>query len=199
METLTIFMSDKEIMNYIMEIRNVGFDQIRLPGGTDKNFNHYSGIVVFRKNPENKETYFLGVPYNSNFYKTQKEDRSRKVEGESVLQTARRELFEETGLVVEEEDLKEIPSARFVGKKYNKEGDRIDHIKYFFLCPKVSGNLAEFGHAGNPIEGETGSPIWIPGKLFKQVLSLKHQNAFNKALELMAQDKDLYLAITHLL
>jgi len=188
-------MSEKEILSQIGLLRNQGFDQIKLPGGTSKNGEHYCGLVVCFFDKENKTTYFLGLPYNSNFHKTNNENVSSKVLGESPQATARRELMEETGYFVEKDDLVLIDKAKKVlgGKIPGTE-----HVKYFFLVEEFNGNPFEF-KGENPIDGETSAPIWIPANLFSQLLWGGHQYAFREALNLLMSDKNIYESCSNLL
>jgi ADP-ribose pyrophosphatase YjhB (NUDIX family) len=174
--------SEKEILSQIGALRNQGFNQIKLPGGTSKGGEHYSGLILFHFDKNTKKSYFLGLPYNPNFYKNNQENIATKLAGETPADTARRELVEETGYFVELEDLIEISNAI---KKLPGKIPGTFHIKYFYLVEEFSGAVFEF-YGGNPIDAETAAPLWIPAALFKQVLWIGHQEALKGALEILS-------------
>lgn len=173
-------------------LKTMGYTEIRFPGGTDKNYNHFSGVIIYKYKPELKKMFFLIVPYNPDFYKTQSENRSRKPDQENPEDTAVREVFEETGLVVPQDNLIEVEEARFIGKKNSGTGR---HTKYWFLANEFTGIPAKF-EAGNLIEAETASPFWIEGSILKDNLSKKHMMAFEKGINYLAsKDKNLCMAL----
>ncbi|GAE37467.1 phosphohydrolase [Halalkalibacter akibai JCM 9157] len=62
--------------------------------------------------------------------------------GETVQDTAKREVYEETGLVLEEMELFGIYS----GPKYDKtfsNGDQVSLVQTLFICKRYSGDLIE--------------------------------------------------------
>ncbi len=186
------FLTKPELELVLERLKLMGYTEIRFPGGTDKNYDHYSGVVIYKYNPEKKKVYFLCVPYNPIFYKTQKEDRNRKPTEEGPRRTAIREVYEETGLIISRDDLVELTGAKFAGKKHVGDGD---HIKYFFIIEKYTGIPAQF-EGGNLIEAETASPLWIEGSVLAEVISKKHKKAFSEAVRNLAgKDRDLCMAM----
>lgn len=97
----------KEVaLSLIRQFRLQGFNQIRTSGGSSYDEEYYSAVFIPQYDEESKQVFFLGLPYNSSFYKDNESNGHTKKEGESPTETARREVLEETGLLVEESDLK---------------------------------------------------------------------------------------------
>jgi 8-oxo-dGTP pyrophosphatase MutT (NUDIX family) len=76
----------------------------------------------------------------------------RMEEGETELQTARRELFEETGLSAQDKDFSEFPENDYVADIKRKSGEINTYSIKFFICYKYSGELKE---------NEENIPEWI--------------------------------------
>jgi len=173
----------KEVaLSLIRQFRLQGFNQIRTSGGSSYDEEYYSAVFIPQYDKESKQVFFLGLPYNSSFYKDESNGHTKK-EGESPTETARREVLEETGLLVEESDLKlvyysSVPNRKDVTKK---------HTKYFYLVDNFKGTLYDFSDKPNPIDNETSTPIWIPANLFREILFEGHQKALRKTTEELRQ------------
>ncbi len=180
-----------ELKSKLKAMNEQGFTQIKLPGGTSRDRQHYSGLIIPYYNFEDKMTYFSGLPYNPNFHKNGTENVDNKKEGETPLQTAIREGMEEIGLIFKPEDLEEVLSA-MVKIKDRVNPELILHIKHFFVAKSFSGEAFEF-EGPNPIDHETAAPIWIPAPIFKEILWKGHQPAFNASFsEILCTDGDIY-------
>lgn len=186
------FISEGYLLSKIEEFRSLGFDEIRIPGGSSLGEEHYSGVFLFVCDEASKKLFFLGVPYNSSYFKNGSGNSHTKKAGETPAETARRELFEETGLLVEEKDLN-LSYSYSVQDRHDKKKL---HTKYFFLTKEFQGTLSDFAIRPNPIDNETASPLWIPASLFKDLLYRGHQAAFKKACDfLKLESADLYYAL----
>lgn len=189
-------LSAGELTSKLQAMKNDGFTQIKLPGGTSRDRQHYSGVIIPYYNPENRITYFLGLPYNPEFHKSGKEDNGNKKEGENPFQTAIREVMEETGLILTLEDFDEMKEVTVVvHDKINPE--LVLHTKHFFIAHNFSGEIFQFDGA-NPIDEETSAPIWIPARMFKEILWGGHQKAFQVSLEILAADRNILMSILDL-
>lgn len=189
-----LFESIEFILSKIAELIILGFDQIRIPGGSSKDESHYSGIFFYCYDKKTKEIYFLGVPYNSSHWRGNDSNGHTKKYNENSLETACREGFEETGYVVKEEDLVLVSSYSIPDRKDKTK----THTKYFYATDKFSGHLHDFDGA-NLIDKETAAPMWISSKTFKNVLYGGHQKAFLQAIEyLKNQSADLYYALENI-
>lgn len=73
-------------------------------------------------------------------------------EGESLQETAVREFKEETGLIVEKEDLQEFPHNEYTADIQRKDGTTKRFTMHIFLASKWEGSLKN--------TGET-TPEWI--------------------------------------
>lgn len=62
--------------------------------------------------------------------------------GESILDTARREVYEEMGLSIEESQLFGIYSGPHYDKTFSN-GDQVSLVQVLFICNRYSGNLVE--------------------------------------------------------
>ena len=191
-------LSDLDLIDKIESLKKEGFTQIKLPGGTSKNRKHYSGAVIPHYVSETKKIYFLGLPYDPKFYKTQNDAGfDKKVDGEIPEQTAIREVVEETGLFLNLEDLKELQYAKKL--IFDKvETKKVIHTKHFFLAKSFTGSVFEFP-GGNPIDGETAAPLWLPAELFNKELWAGHQKAFKESLKILAENRETYLSIVGLM
>jgi len=186
------FLDVESLLLKIKEFRSLGFDEIRIPGGSSLGEEHYSGVFIFACDHTKKQLFFLGVPYNSSFYKNGNNSNHTKKAGELPTETARRELFEETGLLVEEGDLNLVFSYSIPDRH-----DKMKmHHKNFYLTNKFLGTLSDFDTRPNPIDNETGSPLWIPASLFKGLLYKGHQQAFQSVCDsLKLESADFYYAL----
>lgn len=189
----------ENVLEALEAFKTQGFDRIHIPGGTSKDGKHYAGVFLFYHDREEKEIYFIGVPYNSNFHKTEDANGHTKKLGETPEQTAIRETQEETGLLIDKESLDKIDHYAVPSK--NNPGEM--HNKHFYLTSQFRGGLFDFQGKPNNIDAETGSPIWIPLSLFSKVLFgakprpgkhgfYGHRNSLEKALLSLMADRDMY-------
>lgn len=167
----------------IRQFRLQDFDQIRTSGGSSYDEEYYSAVFIAQHDKQSKQVFFLGLPYNSSFYKDNESNGHTKKDGESPTETARREVLEETGLLIEESDLKLV----YYSSVSNRKDVTKKHTKYFYLVDNFKGTLYDFSDKPNPIDNETSTPIWIPASLFREVLFEGHQKAFRKAIEELRQ------------
>lgn len=169
-----------------------GYDRIHMPGGTSVEGNHFSGVLPYWYNPEDKHVYFVGVPYASQAYKKELEiagqfPRSQKPFGESPEATACRETFEEIGVKVNPLNLTQV---HYQEKDDNRNpGKGLLHRMYYFMVniAKGSGELSSFD-GPNPIDPETLAPVLFRADVYAEVLFAKHDDAFYKALGALAMD-----------
>lgn len=168
-------------------LSTMGYTEIRFPGGTDKNGDHYSGVVIYKYDQTNKKVYFLVVPYDPESHKKNPDQISRKPRYETPLGTAIREIFEETALTVKLKDFTELKDIRHSVKKHYSKHQQ--HLKYFFITAKYTGTLPKF-EGGNPIDPETASPLWIEGKDLSKIICRKHYLAFQAGLKYLAMNKE---------
>jgi len=167
------------------------FDQIRFPGGTSKEGDHFCCAITYKYVPETKKVMFLVVPYNSEAHKTQRNHvvDTSKNENESPEETLIRESFEETGLVPK--IFKEMHYIRKTGPNRSKPGEL--HTKMYFLVEEAEGKLLEFsGH--NPIDPETAAPIWMEYKELYARLFPGHIKALDAAVKILRMDKHCCMA-----
>ncbi len=179
------------ILEKILELKEEGYDRINTPGGTSKDGNDYSGIIGYHWSTIFNKFYFVGVPYNSTFYKTQQKNDDRKAANETPIDTACREFFEETGKKIDNPgDLIYLYSKDVPDKRPEMQGKM--HRKHFYMIniDKCSGELHTFEGA-NPIDGETAAPILMPVDLFQKVLFGGHQDAYKKACEKLSEDREI--------
>lgn len=187
--------SDEFVLSEINKLKTLGYDQIRTPGGSELKEVHYSGVFLYTYNIEKKQFFFLGVPYDSDFYLNHKSNGHTKKEDESPTQTARREVYEETGLLVDEGDLDLILSYSV---KHRTDETKL-HQKFFYMTSKFNGTLSNFLDQPNPIDNETSTPIWMSAKLFKKVLYYGHQQAFKRAVEMLRLvNAEYYYALSNI-
>ena len=192
---IQLITSDELAFSEIKEFARVGFLEIRISGGSSKDESHYSGVFLYFYDKESKKMYFLCVTYDPMFYKKHDTNGHTKKIGETKKETARRELYEETGLLVEEEDL-ELALTYSIK---DRRDETKTHTKCFYFTDKYSGTLSDFGYTPNPIDGETSTPFWLPAKVFKKVLYVGHQQAFKAVMEhLMAMNLEYYYALCDL-
>lgn len=189
-----LFENAEFILSKIGELLKLSFDQIRTAGGSSKSEEHYSGVFIYSYDKVSKILYFLGVPYNSNHWRENGSNGHTKKNDETPKETGCRECFEETGLVIKEDDLVLIFSYAIPDRKDQTK----EHTKYFFLTDHFTGHLHDFEGA-NLIDKETAAPMWIPAKTFKTVLYGGHQKAFMETIKyLKNQSAELYYALEDL-
>lgn len=184
----------KQMLSYLKEN---GYDRVHISGGTSLDGSHYGGIIGYEYDVETKEFYFVGLPYNSTFHRHGDDSSHTKKPGESPKDTAIREFFEETGLKAKPEDLIEVLSYSVKDNRTGMEGKK--HEKHFFIVDikKCSGELASF-EGPNPIDGETAAPILIPAQLFAELLFGGHQQALQKAITTLSENRDYAFALMNL-
>lgn len=187
---------ENKIREKLSGFKNLGFDRIHLPGGTSKSGDYYSGVVPYHYDTETKEFYFLGLPYDSKYHESGDENGHTKKFGETPLATAVRELMEETALQVTEEKMEKLYSDS-IRDRYIL--DKIFHRHYFF-CSIDENNGGVFTFEGrNPIDGETGAPIWIPAKMIKKTFFHGHYKAIKKTINfLMSQNNEYAFALMNI-
>lgn len=179
------------IKQMIACLKEKGYDRVHTSGGTSLDGSHYAGIIGYDYDNSTKEFSFVGLPYNSIYHRSHDEDESNhtKRAGETPMDTAIREFFEETGLKAKPEDLVSILDYSIKDNRPGKEGQK--HHKHFYMVniKKCSGELASF-EGPNPIDGETAAPILMPASLFSELLFIGHQQAFKKAVEKLSENRD---------
>ena len=188
-------LTDQELRNKLAELAQQGFSQIKFCGGTSKNGEHYSGNMFYFYNQKNKTSYFLGLPSNPTFHVNgDNETTYSKPEKETPEETAKREAKEESGYIIELEDLLEISKAeKKVHGKYPNPNQF--HFKKFFLVGKFSGHMHSFD-GPNPKDAEIAAPLWFPAKMMKEILTPSHQKALEEGCKiLMATDRDICMSI----
>ncbi len=169
----------KVILQKIESLRAQGYDRIHIPGGTSKDGSFYAGAFLCHYDRETKQFFFVGLPYNSSFYKTEDEKNGHtKRQGETPEECAVRETIEESGLQIKKEDL--IVALEFSVNDRVRIGQK--HWKHFYYTEVFSGNLFTFD-GPNPIDGETAAPIMIPASLLVEVLFPGHLSAFLNVVE----------------
>lgn len=187
------FLSERELYAKLEKLYREGFTQVKLPGGTSIDGAHYSGVILFQYNPENKKTYFLGMPYDPRAWKKGESTHTKK-QGETPKATGRREVMEEANLNVAEEDLEKVHQ---IGPMPGKTPGTT-HTKNFFLALRFTGDT--FWYEGpNPIDPETAAPLWFPAEMFAKILWKGHQDAFKAATHYLMQcNKDLCMSLINL-
>ena len=192
METPIKLERDLDVLkSNLKEFANRGYTQIRIPGGTSKSEDHYAGAFTMHYDKQTKQLYFLGVPYNPEYYKKQGHQDHEKKDCPPQF-TAVRETYEETGLISEPEDLILV----FKYDVIDRNDATKKHTRYFYTLIKFSGSVSDFGYGPNLIDPETSTPVWIPAELFKMVLYKGHQEAFKKVIDsLKGKSVDFYYAL----
>ncbi len=171
--------SVSEIEEKLALLKTQGYDRIHIPGGTSKDGTHYSGVIIPAYDPSLRKMYFVGVPYDSNFHKSGDDNNTNKKLGEHAIETAIREVIEETGLSVLPEDLEKLDASYSITD--NRDVTK-KHYKNYYLATKVTGNLFAFS-GPNPIDGETAAPVLIPVELFVKVIFGGHKKALESAIQ----------------
>jgi ADP-ribose pyrophosphatase YjhB (NUDIX family) len=175
------------IQTLLKAFKDAGYDRIHISGGTSKDGAHYAGIIVYKYDKELKRFVFVGLPYDSLFYK--REANGDKVAGhtkkdnELPKETAQRELFEETGLKVDDlRDLVEVYRKEIDDNRPEFKGQK--HMKYYYMIniDKCSGELSSF-EGENPIDGETLAPELFIKEEFMKILFKGHQLPLQKTFE----------------
>lgn len=194
------------IKQQLEEFKNAGYNRICIPGGTSKDGDHYSGAVIPYWDVITKLLWIVGVPYDSQYYKTNDENGHTKKSGEHPIETVIREVTEETALSIDPRDLVKLDCSFSIPDNRVKVTENKMHAKNFYLAEKFSGNLFNFnGPKPNPIDGETSSPIMLPASMFLKVVFHPHQKAAKEAIrrlikssEELAPYKDYYTAMVNM-
>lgn len=195
---MSIFLSNEKILSKIDQLKLIGYDQVRLPGGTSKDGSFYSGVVLLKYDPVNKSIFFLAVPYDSHYHRTGGEGNNNKRSDETPLETASRELFEETGVSVSEKDIFLFFSKDIPDNRPWKPKDSI-HNRFFYVTDKFNEkNFFQF-EGPNPINAETAAPIWIPAELFMKVIYYGHLDALKEAVNYLSSNRVYAYALMNLL
>jgi 8-oxo-dGTP pyrophosphatase MutT (NUDIX family) len=131
-------------------------------------------VVVWVSDFITKDVYLLTVPYRSSFHLKEKTKNSYKKE--TPAETARRELFEETGLIIENKDLFLFHEVQKFDNR--RRSRRAFHFQYFFSIRKVM-EVTDFNSKDFLIgrSGETADPVFIPKKMVSKYLFYKHRIA----------------------
>lgn len=192
------FKTEEEITNLLGNLKTEGFDRIHLPGGTSLDGSIYAGVVLAKYEPINKITYVAGMPYNSNFFRTNERVRTYKMGMyETSEETAARETLEEVGVYVKKSDLSLVWESKTPDNRPRYLGQF--HCKYFYLATEFTGEGLKFEGA-NLSERETAAPLWIPAELFVKVIFGGHLKAVNAAIkELCMLDKKYAYSMMNLL
>ncbi len=183
------FLSDEELLDTIKDLQTKGYDRIQLPGGTSKDGSYCSSGIIPVFNEKNRKMYFIGVPYNSKYHENGEQNGHTKKYGETIKTTLLREIFEETGLSIDEDDLVYLEkSHKVVTDRYDKTKE---HHKHYFVVPKFTGHLHDF-KGPNPIDGETAAPLLIPVKMFNNVLFTGHMTPLQDSINVISGIKTEY-------
>ena len=151
-----------------------GYDSLHLPGGKSLNGKHSSFVVVWVSDFITKDVYLMTVPYRSSFHLNERLKGSNKKE--TPTETAKRELLEETGLVVGSKDLFLFHEVQKFDNR--RRSRRAFHYQYFFSLKKVM-EVTDFRSKDFLIgrSGETADPVFIPKKMVSKYLFYKHRIA----------------------
>lgn len=129
------------------------------------------GIVVFAGDSVLLVRHEAGAEHLTNTYGLPS---GRPEENETTITAAKRELFEESGLITTEENLIELPE-RYTAEIPRKDGTKSLFSWTVFLCKAFSGELS--------LSNET-SPEWIKiPDIQKYQLLPNIENAINQALQ----------------
>jgi len=187
------FLTIEELIEKMEELKEEGFDRIHLPGGSSWDNSFCASTIVFVYDPDTKDVYFAGIPYNSNYMNS---NGNNKKQGETPEETAIREVLEECGVHGFKSDLLSLSKSNYSVSDINDPERR--HFKYYFLLQIFSGEFFSF-EGPNPIDQGVAAPLLIPSRLFKEVLFKKHLPAFQEAVEfIMAKDMDHCYALMNL-
>ncbi len=194
-----IFMDPQEIQELLKGFKNEGYDRIHTSGGTSLEGGHYGGVFVYFYGKESKTISFVGLPYDSDYYKHEKNKEKQhghtKKPNETPRQTGARELFEETGLKVNPDDLIEIHYNERSDNRPDHKGEM--HRQHFYVVnmDKCTGELSSFEGA-NPIDGETMAPVMVVASEFSKILFGGHKIALAKTMDIIrAISFDYYNAL----
>jgi ADP-ribose pyrophosphatase YjhB (NUDIX family) len=174
-------LKDVSLYEKLRNLIELGFDQVKLIGGTSKDKLFYSGIIPYEFDGQ-KSFSILVVPYNSTVHLNESSDYSSKKDGETSEDVAVRELYEEGGLIVKHHHLE---SAGFM----KKEGST--HTKFVYAVNKENwtNEPLKLDGSENPIDRETGEPFLIEGTDLCEVLWPGHHWMLKKFGESKALDK----------
>lgn len=162
------------VQEKIDERKEQGFTSLRFPGGTSKDGMFYSGVIIHKYDEETKKIYFLCVPYDEKWHRTHPNGHNKRF-GEKPEETATREIQEETDMHISIEDLELITKKTVEDTALENKGTGKTHIQYFYLLKNIPSNYHAPEYEGrNSIDEETTAPIWIPAKLFIEVIFKKH-------------------------
>lgn len=183
--------NDEVVLSKMIEgFKLDSFDQIRIPGGTSKDGSFYAGILVAKYDDVSNKTYFVLVPYNSNYH-NEGEANNNKRSDEFPEQTALRELFEETGIMTSKEKLI-LAWEKSVKDKRPWMFDKF-HRKQVFVTDDFDDSHY-FTYTGpNRISAETMPPICISADSAIDVIYGGHLNALKGAIDkLIRKDINYY-------
>lgn len=191
------FKNSEDLLFKIESLKKQGYNRIHLPGGTSKDGSFYSGVVIHKYDPETKDVYFIGIPYNTDYHIDHPSGHNKKAD-EKPEETAGREVQEEVGPHVHLEDLELIMDRQ---KPDNRPGyNGKFHYQYFYLLKKLPDGyqIPEYDEP-NHIDGETTAPLWIPSGLFLKILFGGHIAAVKVAIDkLMNENRNYAYALMNL-
>ena len=174
-------LNDVSLYQKLRNLIELGFDQVRIIGGTSKDKLFYSGIIPYEFD-DKKSFSILVVPYNSTVHLNESSDYSSKKDGETSEDVAVRELYEEGGLIVKHHHLELAGFMKMPGST---------HTKFVYAVNKEnwSNKPLELDGSENPIDRETGEPFLIEGTDLCEVLWPGHHWMLRKFGENKALDK----------
>lgn len=167
----------------------LGFNQVRLVGGTAPNRAHFCGAVVWRKSMRNGKTVveFLAIPYNQHTHRSQKPNLKviSKEPHEDPYTTLIRELRQETGLSLtgEARVMLTTEGEDIVPPRPDENNPGKDHRRYWYLIEDrdCSGELLTSDV--NPMDPETGKPMWLTAEELDEILYFGHRWPLYCAIE----------------
>lgn len=173
-------LKDVSLYEKLRNLIELGFDQVRIIGGTSKDKRFYSGIIPYEFDGK-KSFSILVVPYNSTVHLNESSDYSSKKDGETSEDVAVRELYEEGGLIVKHHHLE---SAGFLEISST-------HTRFAYAVNKENwtNEPLKLDGSENPIDRETGEPFLIEGTDLCEVLWPGHHWMLRKFGEYKAIEK----------
>lgn len=111
--------------NYIMDLRKIVGHRTLIQVGASVIVEDEEGRILLQKRADTHEWGYAGGAVEID---------------EAVEETAKRELFEETGLIAEELKLLGVYSGKHMHNVY-PNGDEVSNIDIVYVCKKYSGTL----------------------------------------------------------
>jgi len=180
------FLTYQQVKEKIRYYKERGF-QIRFPGGTSY-FGDKNAIVITPVFNSFGKVAFVIIPY-------QVDSGLPIVLGkrkESPKSLAARKLFDETGLIAEDENLVKVGDPILLKSRKGRE----KHTKYCFLLKSFHGGFLNLDNSSF-LSRETGTPFTVHGPLLAHELYHGHLVFFAKAVDSMFDvlQKDDYCSI----